>query len=373
MTTAPFADIPGLDLSDAANTALAARGVSAPTPVQMASIPLILAGGPVVMHSGTGTGKTLAYLLPILRRLHDDPTLRAAVICPGTELAMQTLAVAREVAPDLPSAAAVSTTSRKRQRKRVQGGTRLIIGTPDRMAELFTTKKLKQVRILVLDELDPILAAQASDFLDPMLSRSEPQVQVVVASATLGGRSEAFIQRFFPDAARVRPESNPLEQAIAHHRSNVPRNQPKEIALARFLQEHKCRRAIVFVADPRLQSHLERYLVEHGVRATTVTREAGKTARQNHLDAFRSGQAHVLITTDAIARGLDVPEIDWILHFDLPRNAAAYVHRAGRTGRAGRQGTSVVFVDDEARGTLARVSRELGIDFLPMPERKRGG
>jgi superfamily II DNA/RNA helicase len=355
--------LPGLVLEAPQRTALAGEGIAAPNDLQVTAFPDILGGAPVVMHAGTGTGKTLAYLLPVMQQLRDTPDLRAVVLAPGTELVMQTLRVAQTLAPDdIPVAVAASTTNKKRQKKRVVASTRLIVGTPDRIAELFDKKKLKGVRLLVLDELDPLLASPASAFLEQWLVRSEPKVQVVVASATLGPRSESFLERFLPDAVRIRPDARPLTQAITHRLVRVGR-QAKDVALARFVQQHKCRRAIVFVSDHRVQAHLQRYLEEHGHRAVSVHRSGSKEVRKRGLDAFREGDAHLLLTTDAIARGLDVPDVDWVLHYDLPANPEAYVHRAGRTGRAGREGTSVLFAEDAARDTVRRMARALGITW----------
>jgi len=355
--------LPGLVVDEPQRIALAAEGITAPNELQVAAYPDILAGRHVVMHAGTGTGKTLAYLFPVLQQLRDTPDLRALVLAPGTELVMQTLRVARSAAPaDLPLAAAASTTNKKRQKKRVVNSTRLIHGTPDRIAELFEKKKLKGVRLLVLDELDPLLASPAAAFLERWLVRSEPKVQVVVASATLGPRSEAFLARFVPDAIRIRPDARPLTQSITHRLVRVGR-QAKDIALARFVQENKCRRAIVFVSEPRVQAHLLRYLEEHGHRAVSVHRTGSKETRQRGLEAFRRGDVPLLLTTDAIARGLDVPEVDWVLHYDLPTNPEAYIHRAGRTARAGREGTSVLFAEDTARDSVRRMARALGITW----------
>ena len=351
-----------IDLSEPQQAALAAAGIPALNEAQLRTIPEVLAGHDVVLHAGTGTGKTLAYLLPVLQMLRDTPDLRAVVVAPGTALGMQTVRGAREVAPDgVTVAAAAATTSRKRQKKRVTNSTRLIVGTPDRISELFAKRKLKGVRVLVLDELDPILAAQASSFLTTWLQRSEPAVQKIVASATLGRRSTAFLSRFAPDAVLVRPSERPLVQAITHR--HVAVRGAKEIALARFVQEHRCRRAIVFVSEPRLQSHLLRYLGEHDIEAVAVAREGSKEARRRGLQAFRDGKAALLLTTDRIARGLDVPEVDWVLHYDLPNTPEEYVHRAGRTGRAGREGTSVVFVDDRGRSAFRRLQRALDLPF----------
>jgi len=352
-----------VDLDEAQRTALAAEGITSPNAVQQAAWPPIAAGDPVVLHAGTGTGKTLAYLLPLVHHLVAEPDHRAVVVAPGTELVMQIRRVARLVAPDsVPVAAAATTTSRRRQKKRVVNSTRLILGTPDRIGDLFTRRKLKRVRMLVLDELDPLLASPASAFLEDWLVRSEPPLQVVVASATLGRRSEAFLARFIPDAVRVQPGAQPLVAAITHRLVRV-RGTARDVALARFVRSKKVRHAIVFAADARQLSHLRRTLEAHGIPSVTVHRKGSKGARQRGLDAFRRGDARLLLTTDAIARGLDVPEVDWVLHHDLPRVPEAYVHRAGRTGRAGRRGTSVVFADDAMLGAVRRLSRTLGLDF----------
>ncbi len=359
-----FEAIAGLTVTERMASALEANGVLEPTPVQKEAIGPVLEGRHVVIHSGTGTGKTLAYLLPVLQRLRENDGHRAVVFAPGAELAMQTLRVADAVRDEaLSTAPAVSTSSQRRQRERLTKSTRLVVGTPDRLIELFRDGKLKGVRTIVLDELDPILASPGTAFFDELLARSEPKVQLVVATATLGERAEAFVARWMPDVVRVHPAIDPLRDAITHRVVRVPRGQGREVALARFVQEHRCRSALVFVSDPQQQSHLYRYLQDHGHSVVTVGREGTKAQRQRGLDAFRRGEARILLTSDAVARGLDVPEVAWVLHYDLPPSAQAYVHRAGRTGRAGRSGTSVLFVDPTALGALKRLAKELDLDL----------
>lgn len=358
-----FSSSPELQLDDHQLAGLAAEGVEQPNEVQLAAFGPVLAGEDVVVHAGTGTGKTLAYLLPVLQLLRLTPGLRAVVVAPGTELVMQIVRAARAVGPaDIAVEAAASTTSRKRQKKRVVGSTRLIVGTPDRIGSLLDRRKLKGVRLLVLDELDPLLAAQASSFLERWLVRSEPRLQVVVATATLGPRSEAFLARFRPQATRLSPRAKPLTDAISHRMVRAGRL-GKDVALARFVQQNRCRRAIVFVSDTRLQSHVARSLDEQGIAAVSVAREGSKQARRRGLQAFRDGEVPLLLTTDAIARGLDVPDVDWVLHYDLPQSPEAYVHRAGRTGRAGQTGSSVVFVDDRGHADALRIARALGLEW----------
>ncbi len=353
--------LPFADLWPEAVAALEQAGIHTPTPVQQQAIPAIRTGADVVAHSGTGTGKTLAYLLPVLQSLRDTPGQRAAVFTPGAELAMQTLGIARSLMPDLQSAAAITATNRRRQKKRVLKSTRLVVGTTDRLVELFREGKLKGVTLMVFDELDPILASREAPFLDSLLSRSEPQVQKIVVSATLGRRADAFLQRFLPTAVRVTPQEAPFVDRIEHAYVRV--RGAKEVALARFIDAQRCKPAIVFVSDPGQQQHLFHYLRQHGHRPASVGRDRSKRQRQQAIVAFREGDARLLLTSDAIARGLDFPAVPWVLHYDVPRSPEAYVHRAGRTGRAGREGRSVLFVESSALGALRRLERGLELSI----------
>lgn len=361
-----FDHIDGLTLTETLTTAMEADGIARPTPVQSEGIGAVLAGRHVLMHAGTGTGKTLAYLLPVLQRLRESEG-RAVIFAPGAELVMQTFRVANAYKDaDLTTAAAIATSSRRRQRKRVQRSTRLILGTPDRLIPLFKEGKLKDVRIVVLDEIEPILGARDAEFLYQLLSRSEPKVQIIVATATLGKRSEAFFERFMADGVRVQPADTPVREAISHHVVEVPSGKGKDRALVKFIRKNRCERAIVFASDPRQLSYLYHFLGEQKLKVVTLNRERSKEERRRGLAAFRNGKVQLLLTTDAAARGIDVPGVQWVLHYDLPRAAQAYVHRAGRTGRAGQQGCSVVFADHATERALRRLAKELRLTFSPF-------
>ncbi|MFT5680817.1 MAG: superfamily II DNA/RNA helicase [Myxococcota bacterium] len=358
-----FSQFDRLTLTEAVIAGLAAEGITTPTPVQQESIGAILAGRHVLMHSGTGTGKTLAYVLPTLQHLREQPG-RTVVFAPGAELVMQTMRVIERYRDaDLTVAAAVATSSHRRQRQRIQRSTRLIVGTPDRLLELFSAGKLKKVTTVVLDELDPILTSRGADYLGEVLSRPDPKRQLIVASATLGRRSQEFLDRFMADRVSVRPTSGPLKSMIRHLVVPVPPHRGKEIALASFVENNRCRQAMVFAVDPRHHRHLFRYLSEHGISADTVTRDRTKGQRQRALDAFRSGDLRVLLTTDSAARGIDIPDVPWVIHYDLPRTPQEYIHRAGRTGRAGKQGSSVVLADRSMQIALRRMERTLDLRF----------
>jgi len=360
-----FFEIDGLEQTERISAALAEAGIVRPTAVQRGAIGPALAGDSVLMHSGTGTGKTLAYLLPVLQWLRHNQG-RAVIFAPGAELAMQVLRVATAFKDEeISAAAAISTSNRRRQRKRVQRSTRLVVGTPDRLIELFRSGKLKNTRIIVFDELDPILSSKEAGFLDALLGRSEPAVQILVASATLGKRSEVFVKRHMPGALRVDGGVAKIE-SITHHLVKIAPGRSKEVAIARFLQERRSERAIVFASEPRVHSHLRRFLDEHGMGVVTLNRQRSKGQRQRALDQFRRGEVGVLVATDAALRGIDVPGVQWVLHWDLPRSAEAYVHRAGRTGRAGSSGCSVVFSDRSMAREVRRLAEKLDLEFGPV-------
>jgi len=364
----PNTFLSGLIVTDTMRRAMVADGITTPTQVQALSFAAIAAGHNVVLHSGTGTGKTLAYLLPVLQRLREEEG-RAVVIAPGVELAMQTMRVANAYKdPELKIAAAVATTNKKRQNKRIQRSTRLVVGTTDRIAELLSSGKLKGTRILVFDEIDPILSAKGFDTILTLLLRSGSNLHVLIASATLSERSQSFIDRFMPQALVVQDLETPTTDTISHHTVRVAGRLSKDIAIVRFVQQNPGQ-TIIFTADMNQQSRLFHELTEHDIATVTVSRQRNKQQRQAGIQAFRSGKARVLLTDDATGQGLDIPRVAFVLHHDVPRSLATYVHRAGRTGRAGHQGRSVLFVEDAARGGLRRLAAGLHAPITPFKAR----
>ncbi len=364
MNEALFADT-GLELDERMRAAFQADGISEPTPVQQAAIGPILAGQHVIIQSGTGTGKTLAYLLPLLQKLRAPDSGRCLIFAPATELAMQTLRVADRYKPEsLNSGSLVATANPKKGK--VQQSTRLIVGTPGRILEQFAERKLKGVTTIVLDEPDPILATKGADYLREILSRPEPKVQLIFAAATLGASAQRLAKEFMGEGVvhtRLAPETDPLSSHIAHRFLHVRTDSTKDISLASFIEEARCKRAIVFVNQPNLIRHLFRFLGERNLKPVSLSTERSKLDRQNALRAFGSSEARVLVTTDQAMTGIDVPDVEWVLHYELPSSALAYVHRAGRTGRAGKSGTSVVLVTREDRPMQDRIEKELGLRF----------
>lgn len=366
-----MSDFAGVPLTETLAAALRKDAIVEPTPCQRAATGVILAGQHCVLRSGTGTGKTLAYLLPVLHKLATDPAGRTVVMTPSAELAIQISNVARRYKEaSVTVASVVAGANQKKAKDRLQKSTRLIVGSPGRILELFSQRKLKGVTTLVLDEPDPILVGETPRALSEILSRPEPKVQLVVVGATLGPKTERLLAEVAGEqAVRVSVDDDaPLQNQILHYFVPVGGDQ-REVDLLRFIERQGCEQSIVFVSEPQHAGHLFRYLTDRQMRPVTLSDERTKQQRRAALDAFTSGKARVLITTDAAARGIDVPAIDWVLHYGLPSSAPAYVHRAGRTGRAGRGGTSVSFVSQRELPILQGFAKQLQIACPAFPKR----
>jgi superfamily II DNA/RNA helicase len=373
MDSAPaegFESIAGFELTPEIIAGFTKDGIVTPTPVQRAVMAPILAGQHVVIQSGTGTGKTLAYLLPILQKLRTSKGSRALCFAPAAELALQTLRTAeRYKSPSTSVAALVSGGSARLQQDRLQKSTQLVVGTPGRILEMFEQRKLKGVTIMVLDEPEPILANKGADYLREILSRPEPKVQLVFAGATLGARAEQWIGELMgPNASRPLVADDPLRSRIEHRFVRIRNESDKDQDLARFIEKNRCQRVIVFVNQPNLIRHLYRFLGEHGLKPVSVSPERSKQECKQALLDFSRSDARVLLTTDSAATGLDILDVAWVIHYELPSSANAYVHRAGRTGRAGRLGQSVALVSDGQRARLEKMAAELQLSLTPFSE-----
>lgn len=364
-----FDALAGLELTAEILASFKQDGISIPTTVQRLAIPPLLAGKNLVIASGTGTGKTLAYALPVLQRLRESSEGRALCITPATELAVQIYrTIERYRDPALKVGALVASGNAKKQRADIQKSTRFIVGTTGRVLEMYAERKLKGVTTVILDEPEPILSSRGADFLREVLSRPEPKVQLILAGATMGRHSEALIAQLMgPDALRTQVDESPLHTLITHYFVPVRDPSQKDLAVARFLQNNRCKQAILFVNQANLIRHVYRFLSESGARPVTVSQERSKADCKQAINDFAAGTANVLITTDQAATGLDMADVGWVLHYELPTSGSAYVHRAGRTGRAGKSGCSVVFANETERPLLMRVGRELSIAFEAFP------
>ncbi|MBI5507521.1 MAG: DEAD/DEAH box helicase [Deltaproteobacteria bacterium] len=364
----PFAST-GLDIDDRLAACFGKDGIEAPTPVQQRAIPLVLAGKDVIIQSGTGTGKTLAYVLPLLQRAGREPDFRAVIIAPSPELAMQILrTVEAYKAQGVRSTSLVGSGNIERQKEKLKAHPQIIAGTPGRVLEMIFARKVKtkSIKALVLDEVDQILSDQNDAELKEVCSRPEFEAQIILASATIAKRAEAFAREAMHEE-RLRPsvDRSPLPQNI-EHRFMVFAAERSESALVRLIRGLDIDRALVFVHKGYTVPKLFHALVNHQIPCATLSAEADKRQRQQAIEALRSGAARVLVATDAAARGLDIKDLRWVIHFELANDKQAYLHRAGRTGRAGKRGTSIVMVTKDELPALERQARELRLELAEV-------
>jgi superfamily II DNA/RNA helicase len=341
-----------------------AQGLVRPVAVQVAAIPALLAGKDVTISSQTGSGKTLAYLLPALELIDRDVRLcQILIIVPTQELGMQIVELARQygaprgirVQPLIGGAAS------SRQLDKLKQHPQLIVGTPGRIHELATSGKLKLhgVRLLVVDEADQVFQLGSPTEVTALLQRLPREKQVAFVSATSPAPMEAVV------AARMRaPERIVISAADnvpsrTEHVYVVAEQRDKLDVLRRVLRMSGPSAALVFVNDTAEIANYEAKLGFIGFTVQTLYGDADKQKRANTMAAFRRGGVQVLIATDIAARGLDIEQLPLVVHFDAPRDADRYVHRAGRTGRMGAAGMSLMIITPRERYLVERINHDL--------------
>jgi ATP-dependent RNA helicase RhlE len=345
--------------------ALDKSGVTVPFEIQSLVLPDVMAGHDVLAKSKTGSGKTLGFAIPIVERLSADaPTPAAVVLVPTRELAVQ-------VAEDFDAIAhvrglrvglAYGGTSVREQGK-TAANAHILIATPGRLEDLAERRlvKLDGVGILVLDEADRMLDMGFQPQVDRIVRRLPKQRQTMFFSATLDGAVGRIASAYTHDARRHEVLSDMQTVEDADHRFIPVETHGKVEALVDLLKEDGMGLALVFVRTKRGADRLVHKLKARNIRALAMHGDLSQPARERALERFESGKINVLVATDVAARGLDLDEITHVVNFDPPEDDKGYVHRVGRTARAGRSGTGVTFVTPDQRGDVSRVAARLDL------------
>ncbi|CAG1017384.1 ATP-dependent RNA helicase RhlE [Burkholderiaceae bacterium] len=360
-------------------------GYAEPTPVQAAAVPAALAGSDVLATAQTGSGKTAAFALPILQRLHDDAReapkrTQALVLVPTRELAAQVgesiRALARHLAEPVKVAIVFGGVSINPQMMKLRGGAELMVATPGRLLDLVDQNavRLDRVALLVLDEADRLLEAVFADELARVLALLPARRQNLLFSATFPPALQALASRLLHEPVRIDVPQEPAAARPVVEQHAVEVDAAKRTPLLRHLiQTSGWTRVLVFVATRYASDHLADKLRRSGIAAAAFHADASQGARTRALAEFKAGQLQVLVATDLAARGIDIVQLPVVVNYDLPRSALDHLHRIGRTARAGAGGLAVSFIsaDSEAHFRLIekrqgfRVARERIAGFEP--------
>ncbi|HEY4367022.1 MAG TPA: DEAD/DEAH box helicase [Steroidobacteraceae bacterium] len=347
--------------------ALAKQDIADPTPIQIAALPVLLAGQDAYLHAETGTGKTLAYLLPVFCRLDAaQAATQAVIVAPTHELAIQIQRQCCDLAQNagwpIRSLLLIGGTSTDRQIDKLKKKPHLVVGSPGRIAELLGRGKLKaqHVRSLVVDEADRLLSEESLLDVRAIIEAAPKTRQLIFASATLEPQSMAAIAALAPDLTMLQAGAAAVNENIEHlYLVCEERDKPDE--LRKLLHALDPQRAIVFVHRNDLAEKVAAKLAHHHVPAADLNAALDKQDRKRAMDGFRSAEIRVLIASDVAARGLDIKGVTHIFNFDVPTLSKAYLHRVGRTGRAGAKGVAVSLVTEIEARVIRRYQEELGI------------
>jgi ATP-dependent RNA helicase RhlE len=349
-------DFASLGVTPTILKALAARGYETPTPIQAGSIPHLLDGADLLGIAQTGTGKTAAFAIPILQVLHEEnerprPTMpRALIMAPTRELAIQIKDACIEYGNGLGLKVAIvfGGVGQTPQVKALKAGVDILVATPGRLLDLMSQGhcKLSDVDILVLDEADRMLDMGFLPDVRRIMQKLPRDRQSLLFSATMPKDITALAQKilFEPVRVEVTPPAataDRVEQSIYH----VQKARKRDL-LVKLLENPEFARTLVFTRTKHGADRVVKHLIKHDIKSYAIHGNKSQGARERALGEFRSGKATVLIATDIAARGIDVPEITHVVNFDLPNIPESYVHRIGRTARAGRAGIAISFCDE---------------------------
>ncbi|MEQ1735999.1 MAG: DEAD/DEAH box helicase [Rhodoglobus sp.] len=354
--------------------ALATKGIIEPFPIQEQTIPMGLSGQDIIGQAKTGTGKTLGFGLPLLQALgtNPEPGVKALVVVPTRELCVQ-------VAEDLVLAASNRATkvaaiyggkAYEGQVEELKAGAQVVVGTPGRLLDLASQRllSLKAVKVMVLDEADKMLDLGFLSDIEKLFAQTDPTRHTMLFSATMPGPIVALARRFMnrPIHIRATDPDEGLTQANIKHVVYRAHSLDKDEVIARILQAEGRGKTVVFTRTKRAAAKLVEELNDRGFNAAAVHGDLNQEQRERAMAAFKAGKKDILIATDVAARGIDVNDVTHVINHTIPDDHDTYLHRAGRTGRAGKTGIAVTFVDWDDMHKWSLINRALDMG-IPEP------
>ncbi|GAV25542.1 DEAD/DEAH box helicase [Carboxydothermus islandicus] len=350
-------------------------GYEQPTPIQKEAIPLILEGHNLVGQAPTGTGKTAAYLLPVLQRIQRGKKGQVLIVTPTRELALQ---VADEVAKlgkylKVRALAVYGGQAIERQIRGLRQGVEVIVGTPGRILDHIGRKTfpMTEIKTVILDEADEMLDMGFIDDIEAILNNLTNRQQTLLFSATLPAPIKTIIKKFLGEYKTVKlVGKEKTVPAIRQVYYELPEAEKIE-GLARILNSELPTQAIVFCRTKKRVDEVVEQLNFRGYAAKGLHGDMSQRERTQTIKSFKAGKTELLVATDVAARGLDIPDVSHVINFDIPQNPESYIHRIGRTGRAGREGKAITLITYREKKLLKAIeeaiNKRLKRERLPEP------
>ena len=357
-----------LGLKESIIQILSKLDISTPSLIQQKTIPEVLQNKNVVFESETGTGKTFAYLLPLIQNLENCKSNedKIIILAPTYELASQIKLTASQVT-SLKASLFIGGTPIKRQIEVLKDKPQIIIGNPSRILELIHLKKLKtsNVRALVLDEADRLVSVEIADETKKLISTIPCDAQFIACTATLNQNTKHTLKGLFSNLSEIiLPKEDILSKKITHY-ALFAESRDKISTLKSFILAENPEKLLVFTSRADQVENIAQKLQYKKVDCMALHAKTNKKERKAAIDRFRNGKCRILITSDLASRGLDIPGITHIVQMDLPSNEDFFVHRSGRTARAGKSGINVVIGDEYEMRKYAALEKKFGLKVYP--------
>jgi len=368
-----------LDLNENILSALDSMGFVSPTPIQAAAIPLLLEGKDALGKAQTGTGKTAAFSLPLLNKIDlNQHKPQAIIMAPTRELAIQVAAEIKNLGRDIKGLKVIEIyggASIVDQMRALSRGAHIVVGTPGRVKDLLTRERLHldQAHTFVLDEADEMLKMGFVDDVTWILEKAPESAQRVLFSATMPPMVKTIVDRYLRNPAKVDVAgTNHTVDKVAQNYW-VVKGVEKDEAMSRLLETEETDASIVFVRTRQDTERLADWLSARGFKAAALHGDIPQSIRERTVDNIKQGVIDILVATDVVARGLDVPRITHVFNYDIPFDVESYIHRIGRTGRAGRKGKAILLVRTNQIRMLRTIERvtKSSMEEIDLPLRDK--
>lgn len=360
-----------LGLSDRLLSAISSSGFEEATPIQAETIPMVLKGQDVIGQAQTGTGKTAAFGLPILQKIDfDNPNVQALIISPTRELAIQTQEEIYRLGKDEKARVQVvyGGADIRRQINSLKDHPQIIVGTPGRLLDHIRrhTLKLEHIKTLVLDEADEMLDMGFLDDIESIIKQTPEERQTLLFSATMPAQIKRVGVQFMKDPQQVKIKAKELTTDLIDQYYVRLKEYEKFDTMTRFFDVQDPEVILVFCRTKRRVDEVSKGLEARGYKAAGLHGDLTQARRSQIMQEFKHGKIDILVATDVAARGIDISGVTHVYNYDIPQDPDSYVHRVGRTGRAGKHGVSITFATPNEMDYLREIEKLTKVRMLPL-------